>query len=230
MTSLKEEHDRLLAEKPEDAEHDTASCVFCSNEPIPNEGGDMKTYTEDELTSAVSEAVAPLLAELTALKEERSQDEVEARIAQAKAEAEAQVTEIKNQLDAAELRASEAQKAFEDLVALLTAEEAAREEAARVEQIRESRKAEIKAVAGAFTDEQIEEKLDRWVAMDDDAFAELVESLKLVSSAAATANTGLPASVPAETAMSHTRTNQGTTSSVGDLFDLLKNRVDPRTL
>jgi alkanesulfonate monooxygenase SsuD/methylene tetrahydromethanopterin reductase-like flavin-dependent oxidoreductase (luciferase family) len=192
----------------------------------------MKTYSEDELISAVNEAVAPLLAELTSLREKESQEQVEARIAEAEAAAAAKATEIQNQLDAAELRATEAEKARDDVLAWLQAEAQAIEEATLVESLREARRDAVKQLATAFTDEQIEAKLDRWVAMDEDTFEEFLEGLKVVSAASTASRESLPVAIPVETAMSHTRntTTQGSSSAVGELFELLKSNVDPRTL
>lgn len=191
----------------------------------------MKTYTEEDLVAAVSaavtEAVTPLKAELDTLREEKSQEEVEAQIAAAKAEAEAQVTEIQNQLDAAEAAKAKAEAELLAITEWLEAEAQAVAEAAALEERKTTRREAVKSVA-SFSDEQLDAKLDRWVAMSDEAFETFVESLKDVA-AAATPGSTLPTAVPVSTAMDNTRT-PGATSAVSDLFGMMRDGVDPRTL
>lgn len=231
MAPTQEEHDELLAKKPEGAEHDESNCVFCNTNKTSPQGGVMKTYTEEDLTSAVNEAVAPLAAELATLRAEKTQETIDAQIAEAVAAAEAAVTEIQNKLDAAELSVANATQERDAIVEWLKAETAAEEAAALVAVLREERKAAVKEVATSFTDEQIEAKLDRWVAMDEAAFEDFLDVLRAAPAPVAKTEEATLSSVPAETAMSHTRSTQsGSSSAVGDLFGLLKANVDPRTL
>lgn len=229
MDSLKETHDKLLAEMPEGQEHDAANCVMCNETPStnnPTRGGDMNTYTEDELTSAVKEALAPVQAELDTLRNSLAEGEVEERISAARAEVEAQVTELQASLDAAEIRATEAERSRDEIVAWLDAEAAAIAEAAELEARKADRKATV-SEAGLFSDTHIEANLDRWVAMDDETFAQLVEGWKELSVAAR--QTEVPAGLPAETAMSTRTTNKGS-SAVAEVHEALRNGFDPRAL
>ena len=243
MTSLKEEHDQLLAEKPEGAEHDTDTCVFCNEHTNTastdetQQGGDMKTYTEEDLNAAVNEAVAPILAELTKIKEERNLDETEEKIAAAKAEVEAeaqakivelegQLAALQTQLDATELRANDSEAASANLLAWLESEAQAAEEAALTESRKEARVQAVSEVA-TFTEDQIASKVDRWVAMDDEAFEAYLEDIKAVAVPATAAH--VLTEVPAETAMNHSTRAKASNSAVGDLFELMKQGIDPRT-
>ena len=230
---LKTEHDELLAKMPEGASHpDVENCIWCNPNFNQTPGGDMKTYSEDEVVAAVAaavtEAVTPLKAELDTLRGEKSQEEVEAKIAAAKAEVEAELTKVQNDLDAAEAAKAAAEEALKNLTDYLEAEAQAVAEAAALEERKTTRREAVKSVA-SFTDEQLDAKLDRWVAMDDEAFETFVESLKEIASAIPAAGSTLPTAVPLSTAMDHTRT-PGTTSAVGDLFGLMRDGVDPRTL
>ena len=230
MSQLKEEHDKLLIEKPEGIDHDVSNCILCNNANTktttnPSRGGDMNTYTEDELTSAVKEALAPVQIELDTLRSSLAEGEVEERISAARAEVDAQIAELQVSLDAAEIRATEAERAHEELIAWLTAEECAVSEAAALEARKEERRSAVSAAA-LFSDAHIEANLDRWAGMDDESFVQLVEGWKELSTAAR--QTELPTSLPAETAMS-TRTNKSG-SAVAEVHAALRDGFDPRTL
>lgn len=207
-TALKELHDRLLAQKPDDATHNTENCIHCNealaSELIP-EGGDMsKTFTEDDLNAAVREAVAAKQVEIDALKASQAETEVEARVAAAKAEADERVAALQADLDAATLRADTAEKLHTDLVAYLDAEKARQDAEVEAAARAESRLAVIKEVA-SFKDDYIAANLDRWAALDEEAFAALVEDWKLIS-APATANAHATSTqLPASTAMAAVR-------------------------
>jgi hypothetical protein len=226
---LKEEHDELLAKMPEGAAHpDVETCVWCNPTLNQTPGGDMKTYSEEELVAAVNEAVTPLKAELDRINAQSAEGEVEAKIAAAKAEVEGQLTEVQNKLDAADAAKTAAEDELTKVMAWLQTEADAAAETARLEGLKTTRRDAVKAVA-SFTDEQLDAKLDRWVAMDDESFETFVEGLKDVAAAAPAAPI-LPTFVPVDTAMSTTRTPTGATSAVSDLFGLMRDGVDPRTL
>jgi hypothetical protein len=230
MDSMTEIHDKLLAEKPDDVEHDAANCAVCNettNTTNPSRGGDMNTYTEDELTSAVKEALAPVQAELDTLRNSLAEGEVEERISAARAEVEAQIAELQASLDAAEIRATEAERTRDEIVAWLDAEAAAVEEAAALEARKEERKSVVSA-ASLFSEAHIEANLDRWVAMDDETFGQLVEGWKELSTAAR--STEVPTGLPAETAMSTRTTNNNGGSAVAEVHAALRSGFDPRAL
>lgn len=231
MDALQEEHDYLLSIKPDGASHDVTNCNFC-NSDSPLEGGDMNTrmYTEDELTSAVSEAVAPIQAELDSLRSSLAEDEVEARVSAAKAEVEAQVAELQTKLDAAEIRAVEAEAARDEILGWLEAEAAAKTEAEELAARREARLVAVKEAA-SFSDEHIEANLDRWTALDDEVFEALVDDWKAIQKAARASREDLPSEIPTETAMQN-RSNHttGSESSAGEFFSLLRDGFDPRKM
>lgn len=242
MSYLNDIHDMLLNEMPDGADHDTANCVICNNGNINNnidhnseEGGDMKTYTEDEFTAAVAEAVAPLQAELEAIRTSQAQEEIEAHVAEAVITAEAKILELQAELDKAELRVAEAEKSRDEIVAWLEGEVEAAEEAARLETLRTERLSAIKEVA-SFGDEYIEANLDRWVAMDDEVFASVLEDWKAVSTATRqveaevdTDTEEVEAEIPAETAMNNIRTADET-SVARDVINARLRGIDVRNI
>jgi hypothetical protein len=234
---LKDLHDFLLEDKPEDANHVAEDCPLC-NETANNNtndnsigGGDMKTYTEDEFTAAVTEAVAPLQAAAETKVAELQSEIDELRTTQARSEVEGQIAELQAELDKAEIRVAAAEKAYADLVSYLEAEIAAVEAAALVEARREARRSAVKDAA-PFTDDYIDANLDRWVAMEDEAFEAVVEDWKNVSVAAAATHVEAPAAdveIPAETAMSNIRNNDHG-SVAADVFGARNRGLDVRSL
>jgi gas vesicle protein len=239
MDSLKEQHDRLLADKPDGVEHDAATCILCKPDAITNgpkdistEGGDMKTYTEDDFTqaveAAVEAAVRPLQTELDAVKASQAQGEVDAQVTAIKAELEQKIGELQSELDKAELRVSEATKERDDIVAYLEAEANAVAEAAKLEEVKSARLEVIKEAA-SFTDQYIADNLDRWVAMDEDSFASVVEDWKSISTPAPkeTATTDLKA--PLETALKN-ESNTTTVSDAALVFGAREHGINIRNL
>jgi DNA repair exonuclease SbcCD ATPase subunit len=240
---LKEFHDLLLEQKPESAEHDEDNCPFC-NEGIDHDhddtqdnsnysigGGDMKTYTEDEFTAAVTEAVAPLQAAAEAKVAELQSEIDELRTSQARPEVEGQIAELQADLDKAEIRVAEAERKHDELVAYLEAEAAAAEQAALVELRRSERRDAVKAAA-PFGDDYIDANLDRWVAMEDEAFDAVIEDWKAVSASSrqATDEVEEAAEVPAETAMSNVRNEDHGGSVAASVFAARNHGVDVRYL
>jgi len=241
---LKEFHDLLLEQKPESAEHDEENCPFCNEEGDDQNhdehkdnsndysigGGDMKTYTEDEFTAAVTEAVAPLQAEAAAKVAELQAEIDELRTSQARSEVEGQIAELQADLDKAEIRVAEAERKHDELVAYLEAEAAAAELATLVELRRSERRDAVKAAA-PFSDEYIDANLDRWVAMEDEAFDAVVEDWKTVSSSTRQDDVVEEAAeVPAETAMSNVRNEDHGGSVAASVFAARGHGVDVRYL
>jgi hypothetical protein len=232
MMTLKEQHDELLANKPEDAVHDADACPYC-NPQTTNEdsdgGGDMKTYTEEEFTAAVQEAVAPVKAEADA-KVSELKAELEANKADAaKSEAEGKIVEMQADLDKAEVRVAEAQAKYDDLVAFLNAEAAAAEEQAHREARRESRRAAIQE-ASRLSEDIIESRLDRWVEMEDAAFEAMLEDWQSVATASAETPVA-EVTAPLETAMSNIREDNRSTKSVAsEVLGLRNSGIDIRNL
>ncbi len=208
-------HDLMLATKPSEASHDASLCPLCVAEvdgaEVHNDdtlGGDVSTYTQDELDTAVAEAIQPLQAKLDALLAEQGLAEFETRLTEMTEAHEAKVAELQAEIDSA-VAAAEAAKAEHDgLVSYLN--EIQETEAA--EAAFEARKAEVAAVvANLFSDEYIAERIDGWAALEAEAFEALVAdwtaaveatkaSLAKVESDDDTATTDDP---PASTAMQH---------------------------
>lgn len=227
---LKERHDQMLAQKPDGVDHDAANCVFCNPESDIPQGGDMTTYTEEQLAAAIKEAVAPIQAELDALRASHAEDEVEARVSAVKSELEAQIEELQRSLDAAEIKATSAESERDEVLAWLEAEAQAQAEAAERE-ARKSERLEVIKEAACFSDDHIERNIDRWVAMSDEDFTALVEDYKTLASASQASRETLPTGVPAETAINHTRTTSNPGSSaLSELHELMSQGIDPRYL
>lgn len=236
---LKEQHDQLLASKPDDVTHDAVTCPFCSEgsleiseEITAIEGGDMsKTYTEDELAAAVAEAVRPVSEELASFKASQDAEEVEARIAEAVGAVEAAKAEVEGQLDVVTAERDAAKTEFDALVELLEEAKRAEEVAAEMAAKRDERVAQVKEVA-SFTDEYIAERAEKWTAMDDEAFETLVEAIKATKDAKEVKPSG-STTIPASTAMTATR-DDNTSVSVKDtraaVMSMNRRGIDPRTL
>jgi len=211
---LKELHDKWLSEKPEGAEHDEVGCPHC-NPDLTNEnstgGGDMKTYTEDEFNTAVQEAVAPLQADAEAKIADLEAKLQAAADAADEAEVQGEVAKVQAELDKAEVRVAEAEKRYNDVVAYLQAEADAIAEAAALVERREARRTAIKD-STSLSDEKIEERLDIWVALEDEAFEAHLEVLKDLSTASHSESEG---SQVRETAMSNVRESSDDNRSAG---------------
>jgi hypothetical protein len=234
MGSLKEQHNKLLAEMPDGATHDEATCSFCSTEvPVETdpEGGDMKTYTEDEFTAAVQEAVAPIQAAADAKVAEIQASLDALTAASEQSEVDSAIAEVQAKLDVAEAKAAAAEKTLADTVSYLESAVAAEAEAARLETVKTERRDAIKAVA-AFGDEYIDANIDRWVALSDEAFEATLEDLRAVASVTP-ATEGEPeveGEAAAETAMETVRTERSTTSAAAAVFSARNRGIDVREL
>lgn len=232
MSSLKEQHDKLLAEMPEGATHEEANCSFCSNQVIEDnpEGGDMKTYTEDEFTTAVQEAVAPIQAAADAKVAEiqAKLDELTAQSEQS--EVDARIAEVQAKLDVAEAKAAAAEKTLADTISYLESAVEAEAEAARLETVKSERREAIKAVA-AFSDEYVDANIDRWVALSDEAFEATLEDLRAVAVATPKVESeGASEEVAIETAMENVRTERPSVSTAADVFSARNRGIDVREL
>lgn len=242
-TPLKELHDRLLAERPDGAEHDEASCPMCAMEnsatitgggasTASTEGGLMTTLTQEEheaalqaaVEKAVSEATAPLTEKIAAFEAAAADSEIGKAVADATAPLNDKITEIQTALDeavlartAAEAKVTEVETFWADAIAAQTEAEAA---AAR----KDERLAKVRETA-TFPEDYLTEHADRIAAMSDEDFeARLGEWSIIAPKASVTipATTGLQAAREAATA-----TNQG--SALGELRNL-RGLADPRTV
>lgn len=196
----KELHDRLLANLPEGATHEAESCPFCalseavaaSDATDTPKGGDMSdttTYTQEDLDSAIEQAVAeatkPLSEELADIQAAASEEQIETRIAEVRAEASATEETLTAQVEEATAKAAEAQEAHDSLVALLEATKAEEDAQAELTRVKTERLDKIQEVA-TFEDEYVEANADRWAQMDEDAFSAMLEALGSVKSETST--------------------------------------------
>ena len=239
---LREFHDLLLNQKPESAEHDQKDCPFCNEDGDHDHddqensndysigGGDMKTYTEDEFTAAVTEAVTPLQAAADAKVAELQAEIDDLRTSQARSEVEGQIAELQADLDKAEIRVVEAERKYDELVDYLQATAAA-ESAAEAELLRRSERLDAVRAAAPFSDDYIDANLDRWVAMEDEAFQAVLEDWKTVSSSIRKDDVEeASVEVPAETAMSNVRNEDHGGSVAASVFAARSHGVDVRYL
>lgn len=176
-------HDFLISINPDADNHD-AACIYCQSP-----GGEMDTFSKEEVDAAIAAATADLRAnlesvsaELASLKSAQSDADVESRIATAVAELETKVSELEAQLDAANVALTAEQAKYADLVSVLEAAEAdriAKEEAAAR---KEARLSLVKEMA-IFSDDHIAENIERWAEMSDEAFETVVEGWKEIDAA-----------------------------------------------
>lgn len=127
----------------------------------------MSEITEEQVQARISEATASLQAKLDEMLASQDQAAIDARFAEQAEAHEAEKAELQAQVDAATAAAEAAQKAHDDLVALLAEEQEKVERAAAFE----TRKAEVVEIVGdRFSAEYVEANIDRWASLDAEAF------------------------------------------------------------
>ena len=230
--SLKVLHDQLLATKPEDAKHDEATCPLCAMESTAdhdtNPGVHMpESFTQADLDAAVAAATADLQQRLNELGAQMRDTEVGRAVAEAVAAKETEVSELQDKLDAAEAARTAAEAQLAETEKYWTDAIAAAQEQAEVAARREARVAEAKAAA-VLSEAYVDENADRFAAMSDEDFAARLEEWRTIASAT---NSGKTGEIPARTALSAARTDDGQpTSALAYIGELRRARVDPRTL
>lgn len=162
--TAKDIHDRLLAEKPEGAVHDEAECAYCTTEE--------STPQEEKVSEAIftQEQHEQLLASA-----------IEKATAEATNSSDAELLTVNQELESVKADLA----ARDERITELEQEIAARDEKERLASLETERVEQVKAVA-SFTDEQIEARKEKWAAMEDEAFASLLEDFKAVSKPAST--------------------------------------------
>lgn len=190
-----------------------------------------KTYSQEELDAAVAEALAPLQKSFEELKASQEQTDVETRIANERAELEKRIGEIQAELDSAVLKAAEAQKAHDELVAFLEAEEVAKEQAAELARRTEERLAVVREVA-SFPEEYIEANSIRWVALSNEDFDALVNDWKEIAAKKETSSEKEDDKVPSETALQTNReaASDKSRSALREVFEMTIQGADFSTL
>lgn len=179
--STKDLHDRWLAMQPQGAPHEEADCIMCqivkeTTSQVEDSMAD-KTYTEEDLKKAVTEAVKPLQDRLNDLEGAQGIAALQSAIDEAIKPHADKVAELQKDLDVKVAEAEASKKELEDVNAYLKAED----ENAKAEAEKEGRKADriakVKANA-SYKDEYINEQADRWTEMDDAAFEGFLADLK----------------------------------------------------
>lgn len=224
-------HDLLMSVMPSGASHDANLCPFCSSasdgeeentESTAPQGGDMSKYTEEDLQAAIAEATKPLQDALNEIKASQDQAAIEARISEVTAAAEAEKADLQAKLDAVNVELAAAKAQYDDLVALLEAEDARVAQEAALAARRDEVTAQVKERT-ALSEAYIAENIDRWVAMDAEAFAALLDGWAEIGKSNSGANLN-------STAMQASREDEST-QDVGDARrQLLKNRSAVRSI
>ena len=225
--SLKDLHDRLMADRPEGATHEPDSCPFCAMEDAAD-GGDM-TYTEDELKAKVDEAVKAAVekreAKIAELSSAQQTSETAKAVTEAVAAKDNEIAELRGDLDKAVLEAAGAKAERDSVVAWLESEKTAAEEREAAGARKESRLAKLKEVAH-FPDDYLEQNADRFAAMSDEEFDSRCAEYAALSGNGKSAGTEIPSALPGLKAGL-----EGPSGSRGSAVkELLALRRDPRGL
>lgn len=220
-------HDLLLEQMPEGASHEACSLCHTTIDNTEPEGGTRvsKTYTEEDLQTAVMEKTAELAAKVTALENAAQMTEASVAVSAAKAETAAELEDLRSKLDIAALAAQTAKGELEayktELEELAAAEVTAKTIAGR----REERLAKVKEFA--FTDEYLEANADRFAAMSDEDFDERLKDWAVVAPKRADDK------IPAFTALTAARESSSSISGMNEVRTLMRaglTGTDPRNL
>ena len=159
---LKELHDQLLEMKPEDAVHEP--CALCANVETASDGGsqmaDEKIYDQQTVDTLVASAVEKAVTE--------AKDSMDKEIVRLNAELE------KAQSD---LETAQAEKEK------LEGEIRERDEQARLDVLADDRATQVRDLK-IFSDDQIDERKERWAKASDEDFTELLSEYKMIADAA----------------------------------------------
>lgn len=230
-------HDRLLQNMPEGATHDTATCPLCANgetaaaiEPTGAsvEEDAVSTITQEQLDAAVTAAsaaearVVELETKVKAFEESQREGAIEAAVAEAQAEAQTKIDELQTQLDAAVLEANTTKEAFEAFKTELADAQAAIDAEASIEAKRDERVAKVAEVA-SFPQEYVDANADRWAAMTDEAFDQVLEDWRQIAARAPGEK------IPAKTGLHASReTDQASGTAMKEVFGLIRSGHDTR--
>lgn len=241
-TELKSIHDRLLAEKPEGAQHDEQNCPLCAmgeghhdQEP---EGGSMSTFTQEQVDAAVAEAVqaatekmaadqAALQAKVTELESAQQETEVGQAVAAATTPLNERISELEAELDAATVAKAAAEQAKAEVETFWAEAIAETEKTAELEAKKAERLEEIKDFK--LPDEFVAARADSFAAMSDEDWAARIEEWKAIASLEGSST------IPGATALTASReggtggTNHNG-SMLSELPSLRRSLTDPRTL
>jgi chromosome segregation ATPase len=226
---LKAAHDVLLAEKPEGEIHET--CSLCGEQEVidPAQGGEMSTFTQEDIDRAIAEVTAPLnkqIEDLKTLQQEsenaKSLADLKLQMEAAAAESDAKIKEVQAQLDAAVLEAEGQKTAHADLLSFLEDEQKKVEANAALEEVKAARLELIKTVA-TFPEEYLTANADRFAAMSPEDFDAAVADWKTVTA------TKQETPVPGQTAIVAGRTPASDESSLmREVMQMSLTGIDPR--
>lgn len=174
MSKKQQFHDALVEQMPEGATHDRETCEFCAaTSSASAEGGNVTTFTAEEVEEAVATATAALEARIAAMETAATASEIEAKIEAAKADSAAEVAEVRAQLDTAVLAAEKAERELEATIAYLNETAAAETAAAEAAARKDERIAKVREAAN-FPEEYLVANADRYAAMSDEDFEDRV--------------------------------------------------------
>lgn len=227
--SLKEIHDRLMADKPEGAVHDQNSCSLCAmtDEPTtPGGGGDMTTYTEDELRAKVDEAVKAATeakdTKIAELEGAQASDETAKAVKAAVEPLEIELSQVRADLDKKVLEAANAAAERDAITAWLEAEATVQTEREAAASRKDERLTKLKEVA-SFPEEYLATNADRFASMSEDEFT--ARCAEYAALAKPGDNSKIPSTTPALKAGLEGPGSSGRVSAVKELLAL---RRDPR--
>lgn len=185
--SVRALHDLLMSSKPSEASHDASLCPICVASADGNDshndtfhgGGDVSTYTQDELETQISAAVTPIQAKLDELLASQEQAAIDARTAEMTETHKSEVAEVQEKLDKAMADVEAAKAAREELVSFLESEQAEIDAKAAFD----TRREEVASlVEGTFSKEYVDSNIDRWAALEEDAFEAMLADCKAINS------------------------------------------------
>lgn len=192
-----------------------------------------KTFSEAEVQALVQAEVAKteaLQEELDKIKNSEEAAAIEARIAEATEAAKAEVAEMQAKLDEAVLMAEAATREKDEVLTWLEDEDKKAKEAAELAARKDERTQKIAEVA-SFPEDYVAENVDRWAALDDEAFEALLQDYKTVAEKASSKKPE-DKQIPTQTAMKAAReeNNDNKGRSYRDVFALRGSGIDPRSI
>lgn len=134
-------------------------------------------YTESDLEAAVAAAVEEALAPF---QEEAALETLAKAFAEVETPLKERIAELELALDTATLRAEKVEADYNGLVSYLDELKAQADAEAAMVALRDARRDAVKDLG--FSEDYVETRLDKWVALDEDSFAELLDGWKAVAS------------------------------------------------
>jgi hypothetical protein len=187
--SLKCAHDALLAEKPDGVIHTCSLCADTDHsEEDPVSGATAATYTQDQHSALVNDAVERATAALAA--EKSAAEDRAASLESEHAELAEKLTALQARADVLEAEKAAAEAATEAVRAEFADFKTTIVRAAEIEALKAERVNRIKAVNGSLpADFFTDERAGRWAQMAEEAFDALVADLTVVAAASSSGET-----------------------------------------